>query len=234
MAERRMFSKSVIDSDIFQDMSAGARLLYYEIGMHADDDGFLNSPKRLIRSIGASTSDLDELIDNGLILTFNSGVIVVRHWLVNNQIRRDRYHGTVCTTEKSVLVIENGQPYRFTNDDDEQYTEDGFTNDDDERFTDDGFTDNGFTEDSQGKDSQGKDREEKDKDKGIPPLPPCGGIPPAGGDTLSISDILKDTELEKLKGSRPNQWEDLCNTALRRVDEGKDTFEGARAWLLTL
>ena len=97
MAEKRMFSSNVIDSDVFLDMSPTARLLYYDMGMRADDDGFIDSPKKIMRIIGASDSDLKELIDNGFILRFDSGVIVIRHWYVNNRVRRDTYHETIYT-----------------------------------------------------------------------------------------------------------------------------------------
>ena len=116
MAEKRMFSSNVIDSDAFLDMSPTARLLYYDMGMRADDDGFIDSPKKIMRIIGASDSDLNELIDNDFILRFESGVIVIRHWYVNNRVRRDTYHETIYTEEKSRLLLEKNNVYQLRDD----------------------------------------------------------------------------------------------------------------------
>ena len=116
MAEKRMFSSNVIDSDAFLDMSPTARLLYYDMGMRADDDGFIDSPKKIMRIIGASDSDLKELIDNGFVLRFESGVIVIRHWYVNNRVRRDTYHETIYTDEKSRLFMEKNNVYQLRDD----------------------------------------------------------------------------------------------------------------------
>ena len=116
MAEKRMFSLNIIDSDAFLDMSPTARLLYYDMGMRADDDGFIDSPKKIMRIIGASDSDLKELIDNGFVLRFDSGVIVIRHWYVNNRVRRDTYHETIYTEEKSMLLLEKNNVYQLRND----------------------------------------------------------------------------------------------------------------------
>lgn len=116
MAEKRMFSSNVIDSDAFLDMSPTARLLYYDMGMRADDDGFIDSPKKIMRIIGASDSDLKELIDNEFVLRFESGVIVIRHWYVNNRVRRDTYHETIYTEEKSRLLLEKNNVYQLRDD----------------------------------------------------------------------------------------------------------------------
>ena len=97
-------------------MSPTARLLYYDMGMRADDDGFIDSPKKIMRIIGASDSDLKELIDNGFVLRFESGVIVIRHWYVNNRVRRDTYHETIYTEEKSRLLLEKNNVYQLRND----------------------------------------------------------------------------------------------------------------------
>ena len=116
MADKRMFSSKIIDSDAFIEMSPTARLLYYDMGMRADDDGFIDSPKKIMRIIGASDSDLKELIDNGFVLRFDSGVIVIRHWYVNNRVRRDTYHETIYTEEKSRLFMEKNNVYQLRND----------------------------------------------------------------------------------------------------------------------
>ena len=109
MAERRMFAKTIVLSDAFLDMPLSARCLYFTFGMLADDDGFVNSPKSIMRQSGASNDDLNLLIAKKFILTFDSGVIVIKHWRINNYLRNDRYKETTYLEEKNALVIkENG------------------------------------------------------------------------------------------------------------------------------
>jgi len=109
MAERRMFAKTIIDSDAFLDMPMSSQALYFHLSMRADDDGFINNPKRIQRMIGASDDDMKLLIVKCFVLTFESGVIVIKHWKINNYIRNDRYKETVYQEEKSLLQVkENG------------------------------------------------------------------------------------------------------------------------------
>lgn len=110
MAERRMFSKSVVDSDLFLDMPLTTQALYFHLAMRADDDGFVNSPKKIQRSIGASSDDMKLLAAKGFVIPFESGVIVIVHWKVHNYIRKDRYQETRCIREKEQLSIgESGE-----------------------------------------------------------------------------------------------------------------------------
>lgn len=111
MAERRMFAKTIIDSDVFIDMPISARLLYYDLGMRADDDGFVNSPKKIVRMIGASQDDLNVLISKNFIIPFDSGVVVIRHWKINNYIRNDRYRETIHKQEKKNLIVDDNGVY---------------------------------------------------------------------------------------------------------------------------
>lgn len=106
-----MFSRAVIDSDTFIDMPISARLLYYDLGMRADDDGFVNSPKKITRMIGASQDDLKILIQKRFIIPFESGVIVIRHWRVHNYIPKDRYHETTFREEMESLTIKDNREY---------------------------------------------------------------------------------------------------------------------------
>lgn len=109
MAERRMFAKAIIDSDAFIDMPVTARLLYYDLGMRADDDGFVNSPKKIMRMVGASQDDLAILISKKFIIPFETGVVVIKHWRIHNYIRQDRYKPTKYEEEKNMLTLkENG------------------------------------------------------------------------------------------------------------------------------
>lgn len=105
MASRRMFSLQVIDTDKFIEMSISARLLYYELGMRADDDGFISSPLKIIRSVGCSTDDLKLLIAKGYVISFDSGIIVIRHWKMNNYIQADRYKRTIYQDEAKTLDL---------------------------------------------------------------------------------------------------------------------------------
>lgn len=90
MADRRMFHKSIVESDSFLDMPTSAQALYFHLGMHADEDGFVNGPRRIARLIGASDSDLQILIDKRFLLTFPNGVVVIKHWRVANSLKNDR------------------------------------------------------------------------------------------------------------------------------------------------
>lgn len=111
MAERRMFSKTIIDSDMFLDMPTSSRLLYFDLSMRADDDGFVNSPKKIIRMTGASQDDLKLLIAKNFIIPFESGVVVIKHWKIHNYIRNDRYKPTICQEEKAMLDETESKEY---------------------------------------------------------------------------------------------------------------------------
>ena len=111
MAERRMFSKTIIDSDAFLDMPLSTQALYFHLSMRADDDGFLNNPKKIMRSIGAGQNELELLIAKKFILCFESGVIVVKHWRLHNYIQKDRYKQTVYTEELSKLKLKDNNVY---------------------------------------------------------------------------------------------------------------------------
>ena len=109
MAERRMFAKTIIDSDAFLDMPLSTQTLYFHLSMRADDDGFVNNPKKIQRMVGASDDDLKLLILKRFILVFDSGVIVIKHWRIHNYIQKDRYKPTIYKEEKASLELkENG------------------------------------------------------------------------------------------------------------------------------
>lgn len=111
MAERRMFAKTIIDSDTFLDMPLSAQALYFHLSMRADDDGFVNNPKKIQRMIGASDDDCRLLIMKKYVLTFESGVIVIRHWKIHNYIQKDRYKETVYLDEKEHLALDQNNAY---------------------------------------------------------------------------------------------------------------------------
>lgn len=111
MAERRMFAKTIVLSDAFLDMPLSARCLYFTLGMLADDDGFVNSPKSIMRQAGASTDDLNLLMAKRFILAFDSGVIVIKHWRIHNYIQKDRYKESKYIEEKASLMIDQNGAY---------------------------------------------------------------------------------------------------------------------------
>lgn len=111
MADKRMFSKAIIDSDAFIDMPVTSRLLYYDLGMRADDDGFVNAPKKIMRTVGASEDDLRILITRKFIIPFENGIVVIKHWNINNYIRKDTYKETTYTDEKKLLGMDENRAY---------------------------------------------------------------------------------------------------------------------------
>ena len=144
MAERRMFAKSIVDSDAFIDMPMSARLLYYDLGMRADDDGFVNSPKKIMRMIGATNDDMNILLMRKFVIAFESGVVVIKHWRIHNYIQSDRYHPTKYAEEKAKLSVKDNGAYTL----DTKCIQNVSTLDTEVRL---------------GKDSLGKDKEEKRK-----------------------------------------------------------------------
>lgn len=106
MANKRMFSLSLIDSDIFLDLPISSQNLYFHLCMRADDDGFINNPRRIQRMIGSSDDDLKLLMAKQFIIPFDSGIVVIKHWKIHNYIQKDRYHPTMCVDEK-LQITEN-------------------------------------------------------------------------------------------------------------------------------
>lgn len=111
MAERRMFAKSIVLSDAFLDMPLSARCLYFTLGMFADDDGFVGSPKGIMRQCGASQDDMNILLAKRFLLAFDSGVVVIKHWRINNYLRSDRYQSTTYLEEKDTLTLDEKNAY---------------------------------------------------------------------------------------------------------------------------
>lgn len=113
MAERRMFAKKVIDSDLFLEMPLATQALYFHLAMRADDDGFVNNPKKIVRMIGADETSLKILISNSFLIPFNTGIVVISHWKLHNYISRDRYKPTIYQDEKSNLKLQNNGVYEI-------------------------------------------------------------------------------------------------------------------------
>lgn len=117
MAEKRMFSKRVIDTDEFLDMPATAQMLYFHLAMNADDDGFVGKPKTIMRMCRASEDDLTVLKGKQFVISFDTGVIVIRHWRIHNYLRKDTYHPTIYEQEKSMLCLDKSDAYSLDSDD---------------------------------------------------------------------------------------------------------------------
>lgn len=113
MAEKRMFAKTIIDSDAFLDMSLSTQALYFHLSMRADDDGFVNNPRKIQRMIGAGDDELKMLIAKKFIIPFESGVCVIKHWRIHNYIQKDRYKETVYKDEKSHLMLKENKSYKY-------------------------------------------------------------------------------------------------------------------------
>ena len=113
MAERRMFAKTIIDSDAFLDMSLSTQALYFHLSMRADDDGFVNNPKKIQRMIGSGDDEMKMLIAKKFIIPFDSGVCVIKHWRIHNYIQKDRYKETVYKEEKSHLLLKDNKSYKY-------------------------------------------------------------------------------------------------------------------------
>ena len=111
-----MFAKTIIDSDAFLDMPLSTQCLYFHLSMRADDDGFVNNPKKIQKMLGASEDDLKLLMAKSFILLFDTGVIVIKHWRINNYIRNDRYHETAYQDEKSLLSLKENNAYTLNSD----------------------------------------------------------------------------------------------------------------------
>ena len=183
MAERRMFAKTVIDSDAFLDMPLSAQALYFHLSMRADDDGFINNPKRIQKLVSCTDDDLKLLIAKHFIIPFESGIVVIKHWKIHNYIRTDRYKETVYQEEKAMLETKENKAYTLC-----------------QPF---GIP-NGYQMDTQvrlGKDRLGKDRLVEDSvpvDAGVDnsTLEYMGGT--LGKGVVLLTDAQSDALLEKL------------------------------------
>lgn len=111
MAQRRMFAKTIIDSDAFLDMPATAQLLYFHLAMRADDDGFINQPKSIMRMCGCKDDDIKVLFAKKFVIPFESGIVVIKHWKIHNYIAKDRYTETKYKHERALLDLDENNAY---------------------------------------------------------------------------------------------------------------------------
>lgn len=111
MAQRRMFSKDIVESGAFMEMPLSTQALYFHLGMNADDDGFISNAKIIVRMCGAAEDDMRLLLAKRFLLAFDNGVIVVKHWKINNYIRSDRYRPTLYQDEYQSLFLKQNLAY---------------------------------------------------------------------------------------------------------------------------
>lgn len=152
MAERRMFAKKITESDAFLDMPSSTQMLYFHLSMNADDDGFVNNPKKIQRMCGASDDDFKLLVAKSFVILFESGIIVIKHWRMHNYIQSDRYRPTDYVEEKSMLGLKKNKSY--TLDENQMYTK--------------CIHSVSVGKVSEGKDSIDKDKKENTKESSLP------------------------------------------------------------------
>jgi hypothetical protein len=111
-----MFSKDITTSDAFREMPTSSQALYFHLGMEADDDGFLDNYRGLMRAVNATEDDLRILVAKRFLIVFPSKVIVVKHWLINNTVRKDRYNETKHLEEKRALIVKENGAYTEVSD----------------------------------------------------------------------------------------------------------------------
>lgn len=115
MAQKRMFDKSITNSDNFLELPDSSQILYFHLSMNADDDGFIDNWKSIMRMTGTKEDDLKILITKSYVIPFDSGVIVIRHWRMNNYLRADRYKETTHKEEKKLLSLGENEEYLLEN-----------------------------------------------------------------------------------------------------------------------
>ena len=191
MAERRMFAKTIIDSDAFLDMPQSTQLLYFHLSMRADDDGFINNPKNIMRMVGCKEDDLSVLIAKKFIIPFESGVVVIKHWKIHNYIQKDRYRETKYKDEKSLLQLDENNAYT-------ECIQDGYKMDTQVRLGKDSIG-----KDSIGKDSIGNNTTASEDESSTAS---AKANKHKYGEYKNV--LLKDEELQKLKNDYKN-WEEL-------------------------
>lgn len=204
MAERRMFSKQIIDSDMFLDMPTSAQALYFHLGMRADDEGFLNNPSKIMKIVGANKNDMDLLVVKRFIIDFPSGIIVIKHWFMHNYIQNDRFKQTVYKDERLLLDRKENKVYTLRT---EQL----------DLFSDDEKNTLGYSLDTQVSIEEyrlEKLREEKKKEK-----TPSELIKHKNGSLKNV--LLTNDELDKLKNKFKDFNDRIENLSMYMGSTGK-------------
>lgn len=213
MAQRRMFAKTIIDSDAFLDMPATAQLLYFHLSMRADDDGFINQPKTIMRMTGCKDDDLKLLIVKKFIIPFETGIVVIKHWKIHNYIRTDRYTETKYKNEKALLMLDENNAYTSGIPTDNQLSTDGIP-----------MVDKMDTQDRLGKDSIEEDSKKEIYKEKKP-------IKHKYGEYNNV--LLTDEELQKLKTEYSDYQERIERLSAYIASKGnkyKSHYATIRMW----
>ncbi|MDQ8566417.1 replisome organizer [Enterococcus faecium] len=224
MAERRMFAKTIIDSDAFLDMPLSTQALYFHLSMRADDDGFINNPKKIQRMVGCGDDDLKLLMAKRFILVFESGVIVIKHWKIHNYIRNDRYKPTLYQDEKALLADKDNKAYTFAEELSKHDEKLGIPDDNQTVYQMD-------TQVRLGKDRLGRDSKEirdvtpSKKSKAKP-------IRHKYGEYKNV--LLSDEQMEKLKTEFPNDYQERIERLSEYCESSGKTYKNylatIRSW----
>lgn len=220
MAEKRMFARSIVSSDAFITMSPTAQCLYFQLNLSADDDGVVNNPISIMRTVGAKEEDFGELVERKFLILLESGVYVIKHWNINNNIRADRKRESTYKKELSELKKQENGAYTTAND--SQMTDNEEDIDEETAVNDNELTGNCPANDSQmtdkcprsiGEDSIVKDRLDKDSvvehskpraqnlDSDSKPFVPETLVPNATTYAQKVFDILKSNDLPCCRGN---------------------------------
>lgn len=209
MAEKRMFARSIVSSDAFITMSPTAQCLYFQLNLSADDDGVVNNPISIMRTVGATEKDFEELVERKFLLLLESGVYVIKHWNINNNIRADRKRESTYKKELSELKKQENGAYTTAND--SQMTDNEEEIDEESAVNDNELTDS--CPRSIGEDSIVKDRLDKDSvvehskpraqnlDSDSKPFVPETLVPNATTYAQKVFDILKSNDLPCCRGN---------------------------------
>ncbi len=219
-----MFAKTIIDSDAFLDMPLSTQALYFHLSMRADDDGFINNPKKIQRMVGCGDDDLKLLMAKRFILVFESGVIVIKHWKIHNYIRNDRYKPTLYQDEKALLADKDNKAYTFA--------EELFKHDEKLGIPDDNQA--VYQMDTQvrlGKDRLGKDSKEI---KDVTPSKKSKAKPIRHKYGEYKNVLLSDEQMEKLKTEFPNDYQERIERLSEYCESSGKTYKNylatIRSW----
>ncbi|MDB7616286.1 replisome organizer [Enterococcus faecium] len=224
MAERRMFAKTIIDSDAFLDMPLSTQALYFHLSMRADDDGFINNPKKIQRMVGCGDDDLKLLMAKRFILVFESGVIVIKHWKIHNYIRNDRYKPTLYQDEKALLADKDNKAYTFAEELSKHDEKLGIPDDNQAVYQMD-------TQVRLGKDRLGKDSKEI---KDVTPSKKSKAKPIRHKYGEYKNVLLSDEQMEKLKTEFPNDYQERIERLSEYCESSGKTYKNylatIRSW----
>ena len=218
MSEKRCFSNCIIDSDLFLDMPVKAQLLYFHLGMHTDNEGFVSSPRKIQRIVGCCDEDMEVLVSNGYVIPFESGVIVITHFNVHNSLRKDRQK-TVYKHERALLSLDETGAYTLGGQ----------------------LSDSCQTSDSQVADKcPPKRREEKGREynrrEGNCTAAEAAALPPSNnkkayGEFNNV--LLSDQELEKLKADYSNRCDDYIERLSSYIERTGKAYKSHYATIKT-